>query len=218
MNERIPLAKQLELKTGSTSTLSDNFDSISTIKGHIYIKLENTSTNQVHMESFPNVIVKDAGILIARLLASTAVAHQSEPGFGIWGLAVGTGDIGWDPKAPPAATNSQRSLWNELGRKKISSIDFIDSDGDISGVPTNVIDFTTVFSESEVVGPLMEMALIGGDNDTDASVRNPVLPPNGAYDPTVNMVGKDCLINYKTFRMKYKEPTDRLTITWRITI
>lgn len=218
MNEKIPLAKQIQMKMNSAVSNTESVNSVSSIRGHIYLKFENTETHEVRMDSFPNIIVMDAGVLIARLLASTAVAHQSEPSFGIWGLAVGTGDIGWDPKAPPAATNSQRSLWNEIERKKISTIDFIDSNGDISGVPTNVIDFTTVFSESEAIGPLMEMALIGGDTDTDASVRNPVLPPNGVYDPTVNMVGKDCLINYKTFRMKYKEPTDRLTITWRLTV
>lgn len=186
------------------------------LRGHIYLKTENVKTHEVHMEAFPNVIVLDAGILIARLLRSTAVPHESEPAFGIWGLAVGSGDMSWDPQAPPAATNTQRSLWNEIGRKQIATVDFIDGDGNISAIPTNIIDLTTIFTESEAVGPIMEMALIGGDNNTNASIRNPVLPPNGTYDPTVDITGKDCLLNAKTFPVKNKSATDRYTFTWRI--
>lgn len=218
MNERIPLAREIQNRTHSDSTQVERTVISSGIRGHIYWKMEDTTTNEVRMGSIPNVIVLDAGILLARLLRSTATPHESEPAFGIWGLALGSGDVSWDLQAPPAATNTQRSLWNEIGRKQIATVDFIDQDGNISAIPTNIIDLTTIFTESEAVGPIAEMALVGGDNDVNANVRNPILPPNGTYDPTVNVVGKDMILNYRTFPVKNKSATDRFSITWRLTL
>lgn len=166
---------------------------------------------------FHNVVTKDASILIARLMKSPATPNLSEPSFGVFALAVGTGDGGWDPLNPPTATSDQRSLYNELARKQITVSDFIDSGGSISGIPTNVVDFTTTFSEAEAVGALTEMGLLGGDVDTNMAITNPVLPPNGLYDPTVDLVGKDTLVNYKTFPVINKPATSTLTWTWRIT-
>src|SRR5690606_22371804 len=143
---------------------------------------------------------------------SPPILNTSEPSFGVFSLAVGTGDVGWDPMAPPVATNTQRSLYNELSRKQIASSVFIDSDGGISGIPTTVVDFTTTFSESEAVGPHTEMGLLCGDIDTNMAVSNPILPPNGTYDPSVDVTGKDILVNYLTFGAINKPSNS--TLSW----
>ncbi|HEY8097150.1 MAG TPA: hypothetical protein VIE65_13790 [Methylobacter sp.] len=186
--------------------------------GEIFWELRDGKTGELQDSGHrKNVVTLDASILIARLLKSPPTPNVSEPKFGIFALAIGTGNISWDPMNPPAATSTQRSLYNELARKQISVASFVDVEGSISGIPTNIVDFTTTFSESEAVGPLTEMGLLGGDVDTNMSVTNPILPPNGTYDTTVNVVGKDILVNYLTFQVINKPSTSTLSWTWRIT-
>ncbi|MFA5053941.1 MAG: hypothetical protein WC565_07770 [Parcubacteria group bacterium] len=177
------------------------------IRGDVFITM---GTGERH--EFRNLVVRDASILIARLMKS-----NSEPPFGAFCLAVGTGDVGWNPLAPPAATVTQRSLYSEIGRKTFAQTQFIDAGGIPTAIPTNVVDFTTTFSESEAVGPLCEMGLIGGNVSTNLSIRNPVLPPNGPYDPLVDLTTKETLLNYLTFPCVSKAPTSTMTITWRLT-
>lgn len=164
-----------------------------------------------------NIVTRDASILVARLMKSPPTPNVSEPRFGCFALAVGTGDVGWDLQNPPVATSTQRSLYNELARKQFQVTEFVDDEGAISGIPTHVVDFTTTFSESEAVGPLVEMGILGGDVDSNMAVRNPILPPNGIYDPLVDVVGKDMLVNYLTFAVINKPATSTLGWTWRLT-
>lgn len=191
----------------------------SQIRGEIFWEMRDTRTGRTEGGRLKNIVTLDASILIARLMKGpgTSVPHSSEPSFGVYALAVGTGDISWNPLNPPAGTNTQRSLSNELARKAIQTTNFINAAGQISSVPTNVVDFVTTFTESEAVGALDEMGLLGGDISTTMSVRNPVLPPNGTYDPTVNLVGKDTLVNYVTFPVINKPATSTLSWTWRLT-
>lgn len=193
-------------------------DSYRGIKGEVFWEMTDSETGAVTKGHLKNVVTLDAGILIARLIKGTGVANVSEPKFGVYALAVGTGDVGWNPMNPPPANNAQRSLYNELGRKAIASSSFIDQSGMISGIPTHIVDFNVTFSNSEAVGPLTEMGLVGADISTNMAVRNPVLPPNGPYDPTVNLVGKDTLVNYLTFPVINKPPTSTLSWTWRLTM
>lgn len=188
------------------------------ISGEIFWTLRDSETGEETSGYFKNVVTLDASILVARLLKSSATPNVSEPSFGVYALGVGSGDVGWNLQNPPPASNTQRSLYNEIGRKAISSASFIDSNGSISGIPTNVVDFTTIFSESEAVGPIAEMGLLGGDISTNMGSQNPVLPPNGAYDPTVNLVGMDTLINYLTFPVINKPPTSTLSWVWRLSL
>lgn len=193
-------------------------ESLRTFSGEIFWELRDGATGELQASGRrKNIVTLDASILVARLMKSPPTPNVSEPRFGIFALAVGTGDVGWDPMNPPVATNTQRSLYNELARKQLASSSFIDGDGVISGIPTNIVDFTTTFTESEAVGPLVEMGLLGGDVDTNMAVTNPILPPNGIYDPTVDVVGKDTLVNYLTFPVINKPATSTLTWTWRLT-
>ena len=194
-------------------------DAFRGIRGEVFWEMKCSITGKVTRGHFKNVVTLDASILIARLMKGTgsATPHQSEPSFGIYALAVGTGDLSWNLQAPPPATNTERSLWNEMARVAISTTNFITQEGTISGIPTNIVDYTSTFSESEAVGPIVEMGLIGGDLSTNLSIRNPVLPPNGLYDPTVDLVGLDTLVNYLTFPVINKPNTATLTWTWRLT-
>jgi hypothetical protein len=189
------------------------------MQGEVFWVLRDSKTGQETRGHHKNVVTADASILLATFMKGTGapLANQCIPNFGVYALAVGTGDIAWNPMNPPPANPSQRSLYNELGRKAIAATNFINSDGDLSGIRTNVVDFTTTFTESEAVGALTEMGLIGGDVDTNMSLRNPILPPNGPYDASVDTSGKDILVNYVTFPVINKPPTSSLTWSWRLT-
>lgn len=159
-----------------------------------------------------NVVVLDASILIARL-----VKDSLEAPHGAFVLAVGSGDSGWNPLSPPAATNNQRALYAEITRKTFASSQFIDGDGVPVAYPTNVVDFTTVYAEAEAVGPLVEMGIIGGNISSNLTVKNPVTPPSGSYDPTVDLTTAETLVNYLTFPVISKPATSTFQITWRLT-
>ena len=182
------------------------------IRGDVFFKMEDVRTGDVQRWEKRNLIVKDASILVARL-----IKDNQEPSKGAFVLAVGTGDVGWNPLSPPAPTNTQRALYSELTRKTFSATTFIDADGVPTSIPTNVVDFTTTFTESEAVGPLVEMGLIGGNISTNLSVRNPVTPPNGSYSALVDLTTRETLINYLTFNVISKPATSTLEITWRLT-
>lgn len=186
------------------------------IKGEVFWKLKNTSTGETERGHFNNIVTLDASILIARFLKGTAIPNTSEPRFGLFALAVGTGNIAWDPLDVPPPTTTQRSLENEIARKQIATASFIDPGGNIVGYPTNVIDLTTTFSESEAVGALTEMALLGGDVNSNMAILNPILPPNGVYDASQNVVGYDMLGNYLTFNVINKPATSTFSLTWRL--
>ena len=196
-----------------SALLSPKFhDRTAKYKGEVFMTLRDGRTGRVQEQRRLNLVVLDASILIARLMKD-----NSEPPNGAFCLGIGTGDVGWNPMSPPAPTNTQRSLWSELSRKTFANTQFVDASGIPSAIPTNVVDFTTTFSESEAVGPLVEMGLIGGNVSSNLSIRNPVLPPNGPYDPTVDLTTKETLINYLTFPVVNKPATSTLTIVWRLT-
>lgn len=200
---------------GGLSMRSD--DRVPPYSGEVFWCLRDSRTGEVLSEGHrKNVVTRDASILVARFIKGTPVPNTSEPRFGGYALAVGTGDVGWNLQNPPVATDTQRSLYNEIARKQMQVTEFIDADGAVSGIPTHVVDFTTTFSESEAVGPLVEMGILGGDVDTNMSITNPILPPNGIYDATVDVVGKDMIVNYLTFPAINKPANSSLGWTWRL--
>lgn len=183
------------------------------IRGDVFIKMHDGATGELQYEwEKRNLIVKDASILIARLMKD-----NQEPPHGCFCLAVGTGDTGWNPMAPPAPTNTQRALYAEITRKTFAVTQFIDGGGLPVAYPTNIVDFTCTYTEAEAVGPLVEMGIIGGNVSSNLSIKNPVSPPNGPYNPTVDLTTKETLVNYLTFAVINKPATSTLTIVWRLT-
>jgi hypothetical protein len=188
------------------------------MRGEIFWVLRDSITGKETRGHHKNIVTLDAGILLATFMKGTggSTPNVCVPDFGVYALAVGTGDVAWDPMNPPPATVTQRSLYNELARKAVASTSFIDEEGSISGVRTHIVDFTTTFTESEAVGALTEMGLLGGDIDTNMALRNPILPPNGSYDPTVDTTGKDILVNFVTFPAINKPANSTLSLCWRL--
>lgn len=139
-----------------------------------------------------NIITLDASVLVARLFKD-----KDDPAHGAYALAVGTGSPLWDPFNPPAASNNQTQLEAEIARKVFATTNFVTPVGTVSPTPTNIVDFTTIFTEAEAVGALCEMGLVGGDS-------------------TISL-GSGTLINYRTFKVISKSNTATLSITWRLT-
>jgi hypothetical protein len=204
------------IRSGVSIIFSSRYEErISPIKkGEIFITVRDGKTGRIQSQrEFRNLVTRDASILVARLVKSNLEVNLN----GAFVLAVGTGDSGWNPMAPPAPTSTQRALFHELTRKVFTSTNFVDPSGNPIGIPTNVVDFTTTFTESEAVGPLVEMGIIGGNISSNMSVKNPVSPSNGPYDPTVDLTTRETLLNYYSFAVENKPATSTMSVTWRFT-
>jgi hypothetical protein len=189
-----PMEQKFNLPTESNSTgfgMREVEKARFGLEGHLFAELKYDDGRTEHRDLGKNIITNAASVLLARLMKD-----NTEPAHGAFGLAVGLGGGGWDVLNPPPATAAQTQLSNELTRKTFQSVNFI-SGLNISATPTNVIDLTTFFNESEAVGSLLEMGLVGGDA---------TLTPNTGT-----------LINYRTFPVINKPNTATLTITWRLT-
>jgi len=180
------------------------FEKNKKIKGEFFITLKH---NDGILENYhyKNIIVDSASLLIARLLADGQTSlDPNGPNHGIRVLAVGTGNPLSDPNNPPPATAIQELLESELSRKRFSNVNFVKTDG--SGLPanqvTNIIDFQTVFNESEAVGPITELGMFGGGTGVED------------LDNTANT---GTLINYRTIAVINKPNTATLSIVFRIT-
>lgn len=164
--------------------------------GEYWIILRDAKTGEIiKKQQGHNIIVNTASVLLARLLKD-----NSEPDAGISYLAVGTGASGWNLQNPPQPTNTQTQLENEIARKAFTTEDvsFIDPDtGDPVTTPTNVLDFTMTFAETEAVGALVEMGLFGGD--------------------ATDLADSGTQINYRIFPVINKTSSMTLTIIFRIT-
>ena len=88
------------------------------IRGDVFFRLEHDD-GRVEEHAVHNVVTRDLSILLARL-----ALNPLEPRRGIFALAIGTGDVGWDLQNPPAETNTQRSLYSEIARKTFSETTF----------------------------------------------------------------------------------------------
>lgn len=104
----------------------------------------------------------------------------------------------WQLQNPPVETLTVVQLAGELYRKTFTDWKFLDSLGNLSSVPTNVLLLSTTFLETEAVGPLTEMGLTGGNGAT--------ITRNTGH-----------LFNYKTFKVWNKPNDARLTIVWKLT-
>jgi hypothetical protein len=183
-------------------------------KGHVFFEMRDASTGELlFLHDQPNVVTLDASLLVARLCKD-----NQEPRHGFNMLAVGTGALGalLNPDAP---SREQRRLNNEIARKPFAETTFRDANGAAVAIPTNVVDYTTIYGEGEAVGPWNEMGLISTISDNTA-IRNP--NPNFAgqggqpYDPTIDVTNYDILCNFLTFSVFTKPSTAILTVTWRI--
>lgn len=181
-------------------------------KGTFILDMRDARTGeQLHYFEKDNIITLDAGILAAILFKDPDSRDR-----GVYMLAIGTGATG-ALLSPDAPSSSQRKLNAEIARKSFVSTTFCDAGGNAVSIPTNVVDFTTTYSEAEAVGPLNEMGLISpiSDNPLTTSNQNPDVFP--ARLLTRDLTLYDILVNYLTFSVVSKPSTAILTITWRLT-
>lgn len=179
-------------------------------RGQFLIELRDSRTGELlHYEEKDNLITRDGGVLAAMLFAAGSTGTS-----GLTMLGVGTGATGplLNPDVPDPR---QRHLNAEIARKSFSSVTFRTTTGAVSSVPTNVVDFTTIFGEGEAVGPLNEMGLMRTIS-LNPLVMNPVPSVFPAYDPTIDLTVYDVMVNYLTFSVVTKPSTSVLTITWRL--
>jgi len=203
------------------SKLSMNLDSLyqesfaHLKKGQVFIELKDARTGRI-LESREehNLLTLDAGILSARL-AKDSQEPNSGVNNGLVMLGVGTGATG-NILSPDAPLDTQRKLNNEIQRKAFSQTQYRNADGVAVAYPTNIVDFTATFSESEAVGPLNEMGLMYTAS-TNPSVTNPINNGPTNYDPTIDVTGYDLMANYLTFSVVTKPATAILSLTWRCT-
>jgi hypothetical protein len=183
-------------------------------EGKFFIDLVDPSTGEVleHREC-NNVITLDAGILAATLFKDS---QTPLPGVnnGLKMLGVGTGATG-NILSPDAPQPTQRRLNAEIQRKPFSSTQYRDGNGIAVAYRTNIVDFTTTYTEAEAVGPLTEMALMSTASANPAET-NPIMNGPTNYDPTIDVDGFDLLANYLTFAVISKPATAILSITWRL--
>ena len=182
-------------------------------RGEIFVELRDSQTGRlVESRRLKNIILNDASILVARLLKDPA-----EPTAGGFALAVGTGDVGWDTQNVPAAAATQGSLYTELFRKQFSTIEFIDSGGLTSAIPTNVLDFTCTFAAAEAVGALVEMGIVCAPIDTSVPLTATAIPQGDWNDPAIDRTLYDTFLNVRNFNVINKPGTMTLTFVWRVT-
>jgi hypothetical protein len=110
-----------------------------------------------------NLVVTNASVLIACLM-------KRETGYsGLQYWAVGQGLEAWG-STPPDPTLSAVKLVSEIYRKQISLTDlvFLDASGNISGVPTNIVQVDVTFAAGEGTGTWREFGVFGGNATSTA--------------------------------------------------
>lgn len=199
--------KQDSINMGLSIGYHDNFQQMN---GQFIFELTDADGNIIERFEKKNLITYDTGILSARLFKD-----PTEPVNGFNMLAVGTGATG-ALLSPDAPDRRQRKLNSEIARKAFSSKTFRDSTGAPVAYPTNIVDFTTVFSGSEAVGPLNEMGILStiSNNPLILNLNTDTFPTR---DVTMDLSSYDILGNYLTFPVVSKPNGSNLTITWRIT-
>lgn len=199
--EEFPVQKSDDSLRGFAMRFTEEYRVPIKCHGHVWAILRNADGSEQFFDLAENLVVNVASILVARLLA-----NKNDPVWGIKYLAVGTGDPLWDPAAPPAPTGAETGLVAEIARKTFTSVNFIDPiTGAVTTTPTNVVDYVTIFDQTEAVGGLMEMSLMGGD-----AISTPVAYANGGKNT-------DTPFNVRRFAVIHKPATSTLTFVWRIT-
>jgi len=168
-----------------------------------------------------NLIVSAASTLMAGRMAPGAITGGEEESFegdyfdhGLQYLAVGTGILtdstreydketnpvdrdAYDILNPPEPTLDRTQLTNEIFRKQFTSWNFLNPDGSISDVATNILQISTTLTEDEANAPLNEVALFGGNATSEK--------------------GSGIMFNMKSFECISKTNNHRISIIWRLT-
>lgn len=186
------------------------------VKGDVFGVLQYEEGLEEIVLDKSNVYTLDGGILAAILFSKNLGAGFAR---GIDMLAVGTGASG-SSASPDIADFRQRKINTPLFRKTFTSRVYRKPNGDLSTVPTNIVDFTTTFESADAVGALTEMGLVctlSGVSGGTAEFNqiNEAFPSRDVEN--TDITGSDILVNYLTFPVINKPSGAILAITWRLT-
>lgn len=196
------------------------------LKGHIRIYEQGNPKNMLYSED--NVIVNTVKSLFARLMANSI-----EPAYGVWGLALGAGSPAWaDSQNQEEEQPTQTHLYQELRRKQISFVRFVDSDLNPVQHFSERVSFQTVVNSTNDAltdRPIREMGLIGGGHNT-LNTQGQVIASTDMgsarfWNPSIDLVTRTdastnnpaqtvTLINYKTLPPLILAPNLNYIFDW----
>ena len=163
------------------------------VGGHIRVFEQDNPSNILLSEK--NVICLSTKYLFARLMKDAA-----EPGYGVWGLAVGAGAPDWPANNQPDALPTQQHIITPLLRKPCSFVRFVDTSlNQISNNGfSNMVDFQTILNATtdNIGTPIRELGLIGGGTGATDPATAPFF--NSSTQGGIDTVSNITLINYKT--------------------
>lgn len=212
--DKVPQGKQ-GIGIGMTIREYDNFVMPF---GHVYAKLETADGETTELDLGKNLIVFEARLMMAQLMKFNFQAGDAIVN-GVSYLAVGSGGPyqiqgqikRFDLQNPPVPGvdiyNENRpgsydttgdglsNLINEVNRQPVVA-NYIDGNGAITLSRTNIVDFAATFGLQDANGPIVEMAIFGGDN---------------AEQPN-----RGTMIAVKMFPVINKSSNAKLTFTWRL--
>ena len=129
-----------------------------------------------------NIIVRNLGILVARMLKG-----DPQAGIGYW--AIGSGNSSWDV-VPVEATVEDVALVAEFVRKIIpaEALYYIDDNNLVSVSPTNRLEIVLTFEYIDAVGSWREFAIFAGSATATLNSGTNINKKNhGRIDKTADM-------------------------------
>jgi hypothetical protein len=203
-----------------------------------HIRITRADTGEVVYEE-KNIIVNVSKYLFARLMANSVPGSSANSGpiplgstttpvgdtlYGVWGLALGSGDPSWSPDTQPVETAVQTALITQVLRKQLSSVQYVDANLNPLAYYSNIVGFlTTINATTDNINQVAvrEMGLIGGGSlgitppgtDTNmltAPYWNPTLVPPGPANSVI-------LVNYKTLPPLILPPEVNFIFGWYLT-
>jgi hypothetical protein len=194
-----------------------NFDQFGPGFSDVNIRVWRADTGEVLYQDH-NVIVNVVKWLFARLMANSVPnAPQppyllgetsdanADPLYGIWGLALGAGSPTWAPETQPDPTPVQTALFQQILRKPLSRISYVDQNFNPLSKFSTMVDFQTTVNATtdNITQGIREMGLIGGGTINLGGPTNMLTAPyfdpsdttGPGQGPNPNSV---VLINYKT--------------------
>jgi hypothetical protein len=148
---------------------------------------------RIYPEGCPSSIFYDSGndicntvkSLFARLMASSV-----EPKYGIWGLALGSGLSAWEQtpeqQQDPIPGPEHWRMYNEIVRKKVSFVRFVDSDlTPLREGFSERVSFQTVVNKTTdgIQRSIRELGLVGGGSTS----LNTTMESARYWDPTLDL-------------------------------
>ena len=139
------------------------------------LSMQTNDLSKVHMTGLSIDRIYKNGVLVDERIGHNLVVSsflnlvmcllKQEKGYsGLQYWAVGSGENYWDNNVPTPDVSASR-LTAELGRVPISSneVVFLNSDYEVSPIPTNVIQISHTFGADECNGVWREFGIFGGN-------------------------------------------------------